>query len=68
MSTPIEKVNGKFDKLADRAKDEAGKVVGKIVDSANDVAHAAAEKARLQALKTGDKVIDAGVKIKNLAK
>jgi len=68
MSTHIDKVNHKLDKLAGKAKDGAEKVAEKIIDSANDVAHAAAEKARQGTEKVGEKMIEAGEKITKMAK
>ncbi len=68
MSTNIKKLNRKLDHMAEDAKDGAEKLAGKIIDSANDVAHAAAETARQQTAKAGEKMIEAGEKLTKMAK
>jgi hypothetical protein len=79
MSTQMKKLNHKLDRLADKAKDGterlagnakdgAEKLAGKVIDSANDAAHAAAEGARRQTKKAGEKLIETGEKMVKLAK
>jgi hypothetical protein len=79
MSTQMKKIDRKLDKLAGKAKDgteklagkaKAGteKLAGKVIDSANDVAHSAAETARRQTKKAGERLIETGEKMVKLAK